>query len=102
MDAGDLARAFAVCGRAGVDRDARVVIMTHRDTYDLHARRAKGSGETVASSYSVTENTKRPRRASQRFVRLRRADDARTPAWFDETLAGFGSRRREARDRSTP
>ena len=100
MDAGDLARAFAVCGRAGVDRDARVVIMTHRDTYDLYARRAKGSGETVASSYSVTEKIRSAlaERLNGLFVCGALTDAADAEAWFDETLAGFGSRRREARD----
>ena len=97
MDAGDLARAFAVCGRAGVDRVARVVIMTHRDTYDLYARRAKGSGETVASTL-VTERSALAERLNGLFVCGALTDAADAEAWFDETLAGFGSRRREARD----
>jgi len=97
MDAGDLARAFAACGRAGVDRDARVVIMTHRDTYDLYARRAKGSGETVASTL-VTERSALAERVNGLFVCGALTDAADAEAWFDETLAGFGSRRREARD----
>ena len=105
MDAGDLARAFAVCGRAGVDRVARVVIMTHRDTYDLYARRAKGSGETVASRYSVTEEKRSAlaERLNGLFVCGALTDAADAEAWFDETLAGFaaldGARRAT---RSTP
>ena len=97
MDAGDLSRVFAACGRAGVDHDARVVIMTHRDTYDLYARRAKGSGETVASTL-VTERSALAERVNGLFVCGALTDAADAEAWFDETLAGFGSRRREARD----
>ena len=97
MDAGDLSRVFAACGRAGVDHDARVVIMTHRDTYDLYARRAKGSGETVASTL-VTQRSALAERVNGLFVRGALTDAADAEAWFDETLAGFGSRRREARD----
>jgi len=98
MDAGDLSRVFAACGRAGGhDHDARVVIMTHRDTYDLYARRAKGSGETVASTL-VTERSALAERVNGLFVCGALTDAADAEAWFDETLAGFGSRRREARD----
>lgn len=97
MDAGDLSRVFAACGCAGVDHDARVVIMTHRDTYDLYARRAKGSGETVASTL-VTERSALAERVNGLFVCGALTDAADAEAWFDETLAGFGSRRREARD----
>lgn len=95
MDAGDFARAFAQCGRAGVDENARFVIMTNRKTADSYTRRWKtgeGSGDPIESRLACFRNKRNDILAEEvnaLFARgaLRNVKDAE--AWFEKTLAGF-------------
>ena len=97
MDAGDFARAFAQCGRAGVDENARFVIMTNRKTADSYTRRWKtggGSGDPIESRLACFRNKRNDILAEEvnaLFARgaLRNLKDAET--WFEKTLAGFKS-----------
>ena len=99
MDAGDFARALAGCGRSGVDRDARFVIMTNRDMADSYARRWKtGSGDTIESPLNSgfrrdgKRNDILAERVNALFARGALTNVADAEAWFEKTLAFFASR----------
>ena len=89
MDSNDVSRAFAACGRVGVDDAAKAVIMTRRDTCGSYRKHLQG-GDSVESQLKEYK----PEYLNDAIVCGAVASNAEAVRWWESTFASFSGAQR--------